>query len=184
MLGKLVGTTPLESQIHANIKTSILPESECTFFWTFFRPFFFYSFLALSKHSFYTSGSITAGGKMISRPNGETKSKQAQKRQKFTARVRLEKRRKCSFQNLRRHQLFDKCASHPNCKDSVPEHRKPNCHTTLGFLRKKSLILRSRLAHATLGQMLSAGGNFAKKRKKRSGRETNNFENRSIFAQK
>ena len=80
---------------------------------------------------------------------------------------------KCSFQNLRRHQLFDKCASHPNCKDSVPEHRKPNCHTTLGFLRKKSLILRSLSAHATRGQMLSAVGNLAKKtqQKERAGNQ-------------
>ena len=50
----------------------------------FFRPFFFYSFLALSKQSFYTSGSMTAGGYSFSRPNGKTKSKQAPKRQKFT----------------------------------------------------------------------------------------------------
>jgi hypothetical protein len=66
----------------------------------------------------------------------------------------------------------------------VPEHRKPNCHTTLGFLRKKSLILRSLLAHAARCQTLSAGGSLAKKRQIYCGRETNNFENGSIFAQK
>ena len=37
---------------------------------------------------------MTAGGKSFARPNGKTKSKQAQKRQKITAKVRLEKRRK------------------------------------------------------------------------------------------
>ena len=53
-------------------------------FWTFFKVFF-YSFFALSKHNFYTSGSLTAGGKLIARSNGKTKSKQAQKRLKLTA---------------------------------------------------------------------------------------------------
>ena len=37
---------------------------------------------------------MTAGGKSFARPNGKTKSKQAQKRQKFTAIVRLGKMRK------------------------------------------------------------------------------------------
>ena len=37
---------------------------------------------------------MTAGGYSFSRPNGKTKSKQAQKRQKLTAKIRLEKIRK------------------------------------------------------------------------------------------
>ena len=75
-----------------------------------FCPFFFCSFFALSKHVFYTIGSMTAGGYSFSRPNGKTKSKQAPKRQKFTVEGQVwDDEKNCSFENLRRHQLFGQC---------------------------------------------------------------------------